>query len=387
MNTELERLRKDSLFRCCREIQSQDGAFAVMEGARRLLLCSNNYLGIADHPLLKKAAADAAVEYGAGSGASRLVSGSISLHTRLEERIAAFKGSEAALLFNSGYSANSGMIPAIAGRGDTVFSDRLNHASIVDGIILSRANHQRYPHNDHQTLRELLRKHSGKGRKIIVTDAVFSMDGDIAPLKQLVELKNEFGAILVIDDAHGSGVLGASGKGTAAMLGVMNDVDVYMGTLGKAFGSYGAYVAGSQTLVDFLRNSARSYIFSTSLPPAVLAASIAAIDLVGSAEGDDLRLKLESNRKLFASLLEEKGFDILGSRTQIIPLLTGDAEVTMKFSQILFESGLFVQGIRPPTVPTGKCRLRFTVTASHSPDDLEAAAAVVSSVGRKLGVI
>lgn len=387
IRAELERLRQASLYRSCRIIDSSQGARVLVDGRECLLLCSNNYLGLADHPALKQAAADAAISFGTGSGASRLVSGSMTLHCALEERLALFKGTEAALLFNSGYAANSGIIPALAGRGDTIFSDRLNHASIVDGALLSRAAHFRYPHSDFRALRRLLEKQSGSGRKIIVTDAVFSMDGDIAPLKEIVALKNEFGAVLIVDDAHGTGVLGEGGKGTAEHLGVMNGIDVYMGTLGKGLGSFGAYVAGSQELVDYLRNSARSFIFSTSLPPAVLAPSIAAVDIVDSPEGLELRQKLERNRILFLSFLHSAGFDTMGSVTQIIPILTGDAAVTMEFSARLFAEGVFVQGIRPPTVPAGKCRLRCTVMATHTEEDLATAAEKIAFIGRELNVI
>lgn len=384
---ELERLRQASLYRSCRTIGSAQGARVSIDGREYLLLCSNNYLGLADHPALKQAATDAVLAFGAGSGASRLVCGSMTLHSALEERLALFKGTEAALLFNSGYAANSGIIPALAGRGDTIFSDRLNHASIVDGALLSRATLLRYPHNDCRALRHLLEKQGGSGRKIIVTDAVFSMDGDIAPLQELVALKKEFGAVLIIDDAHGTGVLGAGGKGTAEHLGVMTEIDVYMGTLGKGLGSYGAYVAGSQELVDYLRNSARSFIFSTSLPPAVLAPSIAAINIVDSSEGRELRQRLERNRLLFLSLLQGAGFDTMGSVTQIIPILIGDAALTMEFSTRLFGEGVFLQGIRPPTVPAGKCRLRCTVMATHTEDDLVAAAEKIAHIGKELGVI
>ena len=387
IHAELERLRQASLYRSIRAIESSQAAKVSIDGREYLLLCSNNYLGLADHPALKQAAVDAILSFGAGSGASRLVSGSMTLHAVLEERIALFKGTEAALLFNSGYAANSGIIPALAGRGDTIFSDRLNHASIVDGAQLSRANHLRYPHSDTRTLSRLLEKQSGSGRKIIVTDAVFSMDGDLAPLQELVALKKEFGAVLIIDDAHGTGVLGAGGKGTAEQLGVMHEIDVYMGTLGKGLGSYGAYVAGSQELVDYLRNSARSFIFSTSLPPAVLAPSIAAINIVDSAEGRELRQMLDRNRTMFVSLLQHAGFDTMGSVTQIIPILTGDAAVTMEFSARLFAEGVFVQGIRPPTVPAGKCRLRCTVMATHTKGDLVIAAEKITEIGKELGII
>src|SRR6266567_4767813 len=265
------------------------------------------------------------VEGSQGSGAARLVSGNMELHEALESRIAAFKGTEAALVFNSGYAANTGIIPALVGRDDLIFSDRLNHASIVDGALLSRARLIRYPHNDMRTLRKLLSETKVGGRRLIVTDAVFSMDGDIAPLKELVALKEEFSALLMVDDAHGTGVLGETGRGSAELCGVMAGIDVQMGTLGKGLGGFGAYAASSREIIDYLINRARSFIFSTSLPPAVLAASIAAIDLVDSPEGARLREKLAANVALFKNRLAASGFDSMGSETQIVPIFVGPA--------------------------------------------------------------
>jgi len=383
---ELDRLNRSGLYRSLKTIETTANGRITIAGIEALLLCSNNYLGLADHPALKEAAIDAINRYGSGSGASRLVSGNLELHDLLEKRIAAFKGTEAAILFNSGYSANLGTIQAVVGRGDTIYSDRLNHASIVDGAILSRARLIRYPHNDHKALRTLLEKDRGTGRRLIVTDGVFSMDGDIAPLKELVAIKKEFDALLMVDDAHATAVMGRHGRGSADLLGVSGDIDIQMGTLGKGLGSFGAYVAGSRELNDYLMNSARSFIFSTSLPPAPLAASIAALDIATSAEGDELRSRLEANRKLFAGRLQAAGFNTLGSTTQIIPVMVGAAAETMNFSKALLDEGIFVQGIRPPTVPAGSCRLRCTVMAVHTPADLEFAASRIISVGKKMGL-
>jgi len=383
---ELDRLNRSGLYRSLKTIETTANGRITIAGIEALLLCSNNYLGLADHPALKEAAIDAINRYGSGSGASRLVSGNLELHDLLEKRIAAFKGTEAAILFNSGYSANLGTIQAVVGRGDTIYSDRLNHASIVDGAILSRARLIRYPHNDHKALRTLLEKDRGTGRRLIVTDGVFSMDGDIAPLKELVAIKKEFDALLMVDDAHATAVMGRHGRGSADLLGVSGDIDIQMGTLGKGLGSFGAYVAGSRELIDYLMNSARSFIFSTSLPPAPLAASIAALDIATSAEGDELRSRLEANRKLFAGRLQAAGFNTLGSTTQIIPVMVGAAAETMNFSKALLDEGIFVQGIRPPTVPAGSCRLRCTVMAVHTPADLEFAASRIISVGKKMGL-
>jgi len=384
---EIDRLTNSGLYRSLRTVEPATAGRVAINGSEAILLCSNNYLGLADHPALKNAAIDAVSRYGTGSGASRLVSGNLELHGQLEERIAAFKGTEAAILFNTGYSANIGTIQAVVGRGDTIYSDRLNHASIVDGAVLSRARFVRYPHNDHQTLRALLEKDSSTGRRLIVTDGVFSMDGDIAPLKELALIKNEFNALLMVDEAHATGAIGAKGRGSADLLGVSADIDIQMGTLGKGLGSFGAYVAGSRNMIEYLMNSARSFIFSTSLPPATLATSIAAIEITSSAEGDGLRDRLEANRSLFAGILENAGFNTLGSTTQIIPVMVGQAAETMAFSNALLEEGVFVQGIRPPTVPAGSCRLRCTVMAVHTPDDIEFAADKIICVGKKLGLL
>jgi len=384
---EIDRLSRSGLYRSLKTIESTANGKSIIAGKEALLLCSNNYLGLADHPALKEASIDAISRYGSGSGASRLVSGNLELHDLLEKRIAAFKGTEAALLFNSGYSANLGTIQSVVGRGDTIYSDRLNHASIVDGAILSRARLIRYPHNDHKALRALLEKDHSTGRRLIVTDGVFSMDGDIAPLQELAAIKREFDALLMVDDAHATAVIGRHGRGSADLLGVSGDIDIQMGTLGKGLGSFGAYVAGSRELIDYLMNRARSFIFSTSLPPAPLAASIAALDITTSAEGDELRNRLEANRRQFAGQLQAAGFNTLGSTTQIIPIMVGAAAETMNFSQALLEEGIFVQGIRPPTVPAGSCRLRCTVMAVHSPEDLAFAASRVIAVGEKMGLL
>ena len=384
---ELAELQKRALFRTMRTVGGEQGSSVVLDGTDVMLLCSNNYLGLASHPALKKAASSAVEQYGVGSGASRLVSGTMALHTALEERIAAFKGTDAALLFNSGYAANTGIIPALVGKGDLIFSDRLNHASILDGALLSRARLVRYPHNDMRALRRLLESSSSSGRRLIVTDGVFSMDGDIAPLAELVSLKRVFGALLMVDDAHGTGVLGPTGRGSAEMCGVAEQVDIHMGTLGKGLGSFGAYAAAGRELIDYLVNRARSFIFSTSLPPAVLAASLAAIDLVDSPEGAYLRCLLHRKAEFFRAALQQAGFDTMGSVTQIVPIFVGGAERTMEFSRKLFTEGFYVQGIRPPTVPAGTSRLRCTIMATHSDDDLERASAAIVRIGRHLGII
>ena len=348
-----------------------------MDGKEVLLLCSNNYLGLADHPALKEAAIKAVEKYGVGTGASRLVSGTMALHEQLEEQIAAFKGTERALLFNSGYAANTGVIPALAQKGDILFSDKLNHASIVDGGLLSRARMVRYPHNDMAFLRRRLEESRGEGRRIIITDGVFSMDGDLAKLAELVTLKKEFGALLMVDDAHGTGVLGLTGRGTAEYFGLSAEIDITMGTLGKALGGFGAFIASTNEIIDYLVNKARSFIFSTSLPPAVLAAASAAIEIVNSREGAELRQRLAENSLYLRTALSSAGFDTLKSETQIVPVFVGETHNTMEFSRTLLEEGVFVQGIRPPTVPAGSSRLRCTLMATHNLADLQQVVAAI----------
>lgn len=384
---DLSRLREEGLYRDMKRIEGSQGPRVVLDGREVLLFCSNNYLGFANHPNLKQAAVRAIETYGVGTGASRLVSGTMELHEALEWRLAAFKGTERALVFNSGYAANTGVIPAIAKRGDVIFCDRLNHASIVDGCLLSRARLVRYPHKDMVSLRRLLSEHQGGGRLIIITDGVFSMDGDLAPLQELVAIKHQYGALLMVDDAHGTGVLGAAGKGTAEHFGVMTGVDIHMGTLGKALGCFGAYVAASGEIIDWLVNRARSFIFSTSLPPAVIASSLAALELVDSPEGEELRRRLSKHADFMRESLRTAGFDTLESETQIIPLLIGGAEKTQEFSGALLDAGLYIQGIRPPTVPEGGSRLRCTLMATHGEDDLQWAVDTIVRTGRKSGLV
>ncbi len=386
VQNELEEIRNRGLLRSTRLVSGRQAARVTCNGHDVLMLCSNNYLGLADHPALAAASMQAVEQYGTSSGASRLVSGTMDLHERLERAVASYKKSETALVFNSGHAANTGIIPALVGKGDVVFSDRLNHASIIDGILLSRARLVRYPHNDFHALARLMDEHAA-GRSLIVSDGVFSMDGDIAPLKELVALKRNHGALLMIDDAHGCGVLGERGRGSAELLGVGNEIDIQMGTFGKALGSFGAYAAVSAELRDLLINRARSFIFSTSLPPSVLAASLAAVELVQTEEGDLLREQLRANTRFFRDTLAGAGFRIPDGSTQIVPIVIGSAVTTMQFSEALLAEGFFAQGIRPPTVPDGTSRLRFTLMATHTRSDLTAAVARICAVGRRLGMV
>jgi len=380
----LDQLSQQGMLRSLRVVDGQ-GPKVNINGREALLLCSNNYLGIAEHPALTEAMLVATRQYGTGSGASRLVSGTMPPHGALEERIACFKGSAAALLFNSGYAANSGILQGLFGPDDVIFSDELNHASIIDGCRLARARTVVYPHCDVAGLAELMadEKPQRKGRWLIVTDGVFSMDGDKAPLAELCDLKEEHDALLMVDDAHGTGVLGKGGRGTGEYFDCLDRIDLHMGTLGKALGCAGAYLAAGQVVINTLVNNSRAFIFSTSLPPGVPAAAMAAFDLVDSEEGRLLRNKLEANRKQLAGLLTAGGMDLLGSTTQIIPVLSKDPEPTMKMSARLLEDGIFLQGIRPPTVAPGLCRLRATAMASHEPADLERAAKQILAVHKE----
>jgi glycine C-acetyltransferase/8-amino-7-oxononanoate synthase len=382
---ELDQLEERGMLRSLRIVEDGQGPKVHVNDREVLLLCSNNYLGIAGHPALVEKMVSATRAFGAGSGASRLVSGTLPVHAALEERIAEFKGTPASLLFNSGYAANTGIIQGLFGPDDVVFSDELNHASIIDGCRLARARTIVYPHCDVNALAELMEREkvARKGRWLIVTDGIFSMDGDMAPLVELCALKDEHDALLMVDDAHGTGVLGKNGRGTGEYFECLEQIDLHMGTLGKALGCAGAYLAADRAVIDTLINHSRSFIFSTSLPPGVPAAAMAALDLVDSFEGRTLRERLEQNRIRLSEPLLAGGMDLLGSATQILPVLTKDPEPTMKMTARLLEEGIFLQGIRPPTVASGLCRLRATVMASHDPVDLDQAAKNILAVHKE----
>lgn len=386
---ELKDLKNKGLYRSLRTIGGAQGSRVRLEGREVLLLCSNDYLGLANHPKVKAAAVKAIERYGLGAGASRLVSGTMIPHAELEGRIAAFKGAQSAILFNSGYAANTGIIPALAGRGDIIYSDRLNHASMVDGCLLSRADVKRYRHRDLNDLERLLKKsppsENDMVKRLIVTDGVFSMDGDIAPLREMASLSEKYGAMLMVDDAHGTGALGNKGRGTAEHLSVRAEsITVQMGTLGKALGAYGAYVAGSRDLIDYLINKVRPFIYSTALPPCVAAAAIAALDIVE--QEPELRTALKGNARYMRAGLNDLGFDTIGSETQIIPVMIGDSDRAVEMMDNLLDEGIFVQAIRPPTVPEGTARLRVTVMASHTVEDLNRALDGFKKAGRMLGL-
>jgi len=368
---ELTDLFEKKLLRQPVVIESSDGPRITVNGKHLVLMCSNDYLGLAGHPALRAAAADAMARYGFGAGASRLVSGSSMAHEELEYRLCRFKQTEAAILYNSGYAANTGIIPAIAGEADIILSDNLNHASIIDGCRLSKARLAVYRHRDMNDLEGLLKKSGNARRRLIVTDGVFSMDGDIAPLPDLVTLSERFDALLMVDDAHATGVLGMHGRGTAEHFGLEGRVPIQMGTFSKAFGSFGAYAAGSHDLIKLLMNRSRSFMYSTALPPAVCAASRAAIDLVE--HEPERRVKLWKNRERLVSGLERFGIGSENSDTPIIPLVIGSAEKTIAAARRLFEHGIYVTAIRPPSVAEGAARLRITLMATHADDDIDAA--------------
>jgi glycine C-acetyltransferase/8-amino-7-oxononanoate synthase len=379
----LEELESSGLRRRLRLVDGPQAPTVLLDGQPVLLLCSNNYLGLADHPRLRRAAADAALSLGTSAGASRLLSGSMSIHFELEERLAAFKGTEAALLFGSGYLANTGTIAALARQGEVVCSDELNHASIIDGCRLAGAETFVYRHADAEHLEWGLRRAAGRA-SLIVTDGVFSMDGDVAPLSELSDLARRHRCRLMVDEAHATGCLGPGGRGSVAAAGLTDEVDVIVGTLGKALGGYGAYVCGSAELVDFLVNSARPFIFSTAPPPPAVAASSAALELLQ--ERPKRVEKLRANAAALRSGLREQGLEPAGSETQIVPLVIGEADDAMAFCERLLEDGLFAQAIRPPTVPPGTCRLRLTVMATHAIADLRRAARSIGTAARQLGL-
>jgi 8-amino-7-oxononanoate synthase len=371
----LEEIRNKGLYRRMRCVSGPQGPRVLLDGKPVLLLCSNNYLGLADHPRVREAAAEAAMRYGAGSGASRLISGNMTIHRRLEEQLAQFKRSETALLFGSGYLANAGVVSTLAREGDVVFSDKLNHASIIDGCRLSRAETFVYDHCDMDHLEWGLRQAQGRG-SLIVTDGVFSMDGDVAPLEAIVELGQRYDARVMVDEAHGTGAIGPDGRGAVADAGLDDEVDLIVGTLGKALGAYGAYVCCDAQMAKYLINTARTLIFSTALPPPAVAAAMAALELLR--EQPRRVEKLQRNAVVLRESLAAEGLAVPEGTTQIVPVILGDADEALRASERALERGVFAQAIRPPTVPAGSSRLRLTVMASHTRSELREAARVVA---------
>jgi glycine C-acetyltransferase len=375
---ELQALKAASLFRHLRSVAGVQGPTLMVDGREVLNFSSNNYLGLANHPALGKAATAAIERYGCGSGASRLISGNMTLHEELEIKLARLKGTEAALVFNSGFQANTGIIPTLVGEGDTVFSDSLNHASIIDGCRLSRAKIVVYRHCDLDQLEHGLKQAPRSSRKLIVTESLFSMDGDEAPLREIVELSERYDAVTMVDEAHATGVYEPDGAGLVSQLRLGDRILVQMGTLGKALGGFGAYVAGSAALRELLINRCRSFIFTTSLPPVVMAMAIAALELINSEP--ERRRALRNNCARVRDGLARLGFSLGDSRSQILPLMIGDAGECMRLSERLLDRGVFAQGIRPPTVPPGTSRLRITLMATHTWDQIDRALEVFASL-------
>jgi glycine C-acetyltransferase len=384
---ELTRLKEAGLFTQIRTISSPQGAWLTVDGKKVLNFCSNNYLGLANHPRLVKAAHEAIDRYGIGPTAVRTIAGTMNLHTELEKRLADFKGVEAALTFQSGFNANLAAIPALVGKRDVIYSDELNHASIIDGCRLSGAKIIRYAHCDPKDLRRVIieSKNDGYKRALIVTDGVFSMDGDVAPLDEIYEVASEFDYLLMVDDAHGEGVLGKGGRGIVDHYELHGKVDVEVGTLSKAFGVVGGAVAGKKEIVEWLSQRGRPFLFSSAMTVPDVAACLAAIDLLE--ESSELVDRLWENTKFFKKGVESLGLDTGLSTTPITPIMLGEAPLAQEFSHKLFEAGVFAMALGFPTVPRGKARIRVMISAAHSREDLEKGLSVFEEVGRDLGAI
>jgi glycine C-acetyltransferase len=382
---ELAALKEAGLYNTIRTIESPMDAWVTIDGRSRLNFCANNYLGLANHPRLREAAKEAVAEYGIGPSAVRSIAGTMTLHVELERKLAEFKKAPACITFQSGFNANLATIPALVGRGDVIFSDELNHASIIDGSRLSRATIVRYAHNDVADLRHKIAETSGYNRRLIITDGVFSMDGDIAPLDQIYEVAQEHNIMLMVDDAHGEGVMGQGGRGIVDHFGLHGLVDVEVGTLSKAFGVVGGLVAGKEVIVQWLRQRGRPFLFSSAMTVPDTAACIEAVNLLQ--ESSELVDRLWANAAIFREGMQQLGFDTGLSQTPIVPIMLGEAPLAQQFSRRLFEEGLFAMAIGFPTVPQGKARIRAMNSAAHSSNDLEQALDIFGRVGRELGVI
>ena len=385
LSAELQSLRDQGLYRRLRVLDGEQRAHTSIDQKSVVNLSSNNYLGLTTHPKLRERALEAIRQFGVGSGSVRTIAGTMAIHLELERRLAAFKKTEAAVVFQSGFTANAGTVSSILGRDDVIVSDELNHASIIDGARLSRATVKVFPHRDVAAARQIVTSLSRNQRTLIITDGVFSMDGDLGALPELCDLANEFGCIMMVDDAHASGVFGANGRGTVDHFGMHGRVDVQVGTLSKAIGALGGYVAGSKALVEFLYHRARPFLFSTSHPPAVAASCLAALDVLESEP--QLIERLWDNTRFFKAGLEKLGFDTGASQSPITPVIVGDGALAMKLSDRLFEEGVFAQGIGFPTVARDKARVRTIVTATHTRDELQFALDCFRQVGTELGVL
>lgn len=388
LDQELKSLEEQGFVWRPRTLQSEQRARAVFDGKEVVNLSSNNYLGLTNHPKMREAAKKAIDQYGAGAGAVRPIAGTMTLHKQLEEKLARFKGVEATLVFQSGFAANLGTIQALVGKGDAIYSEELNHGSIIDGCRLSGAEIMKWPHRDVDALRQLCKETRQRYRRaLLVTDAVFSMDGDIAPLRELADIAEEFDLIFMVDDAHASGVLGRSGRGSADHFGLHGRVDVQMGTLSKALGAMGGYIAGSKKLIEFLIQKARPWLLSTAHPPAVVAAAIAAVEILESPEGEQLVRKLWENANYFKKELQKLGFNTGASETPITPVIVGSSHNAKQLAKRLFEEGVFAQEIVFPMVARDKARVRTIVTAMHPKEDLDFALNAFKKVGKELGLI
>lgn len=386
LEQELQALQEQGLYNRIRTIQSPQGAWLKVDGKEVLNFCSNNYLGLANHPRLVEAARQAVEKYGVGPAAVRSIAGTMDLHVELERRLAAFKGVEAAITFQSGFNANLGTIPALVGKEDVIFSDELNHASIIDGCRLSGATIVRYAHNNVADLERAIQEWQGKYRRaLIVTDGVFSMDGDIAPLPEIYELARRYDILLMVDDAHGEGVLGRGGRGIVDHFDLHGKVDIEVGTLSKAFGVIGGVVAGNARIVEWLRQRGRPFLFSSAMTVPDVAACLAALDLLE--ESTYLVEKLWENTRYFKAEMKRLGFDTGQSQTPITPIMLGEAPLAQEFSRRLFEEGVFAMAIGYPTVPKGKARIRVMISAAHEREDLDKGLEAFARVGRALGVI
>ncbi len=385
VDEELDTLRQQGLFRRLRVLDAEQAAHASVDGRSVVNLSSNNYLGLTTHPLLRERALAAVRELGVGSGSVRPIAGTMALHVELERRLAAFKGTEAAVVFQSGFTANAGTVAALLGRDDVIVSDELNHASIIDGARLSRAAIKVFPHGDAAAARAIVAGLPRTQKALLITDGVFSMDGDLGPLPALCDVADEFGCLMMVDDAHASGVFGRQGRGTVDHFGMHGRVHIQVGTLSKAIGALGGYVAGSQSLIDFLHHKARPFLFSTSHPPSVTATCLAALDVLESDPG--LIERLWDNTRVFKAGLAALGFDTGRSESPITPVIVGDGARAMTLSDRLFDLGVFAQGIGFPTVPQGKARVRTIVTATHTHAELAFALDAFATAGRELGVI
>ena len=378
-------LEREGLKRNLRHLSGRQGSKIVIEGKEVLNFCSNNYLGLAADERVGQAAISCIEKEGFGSGASRLVCGNMTAHRQLEKSIAEFKGAENCLVFNTGYMANVGIIACLFGRDDIIFSDRLNHASIIDGVQLSQAKWKRYPHRDMNALEEMLKGAALHHKRCIITDSVFSMDGDLAPLDQIVTLAKKYDCLVMIDEAHAIGVMGKNGKGLAEYFGVEDKIDIQMGTLSKAVGTFGAYCCGSNKLISYLINKARSFIYTTGMPPSTAAASLKAIEIIKNTPQQ--RKQLWENTQRMNSTLKNLGFNTMNSQTPIIPVLLKDSNAAVDFSRRLFERGIFVSAIRHPTVPKNTARLRLTVMATHTREQIDFVCEQFQTIGKELCLI